>query len=106
MSAYAERFDRETRTLWVSYDGRGDELEANLRAYAVDYVPGFHYSRIGLSYHPGLTEEGRENFRENAEIVIDLLTARRGISPAEERRFATALVVVQSYQRLHAEAVS
>lgn len=107
MSAHVELFDQANRVLWLTHDGRGDELEANLRGYCLSYIPGLRHGRVGITYAPNFIDEARRQvLAENTEIVIDLLTARRGISQKEEDRFATALIVVQRFQASCLEAVS
>ncbi len=99
MSARVEKADHEVGVLWITYEGRGDELSANLRSYCVDFVPSLYFSRIGISFRPGLDSEAFGIFDAAALSMIDLLTARRGVTEREEREFAKSLLIVQFCQR-------
>lgn len=103
MSVHVHNWDRASRVLWLIYEGRGDELEANLRGYCVEYVGGSsggltRHGWIGICYRPGMSDADRNLFMDSAIELLELLTARSGISPAQERRFAAELATVQNYQ--------
>jgi hypothetical protein len=104
MSARANYWDREKRVLWLIYEGRGGELEANLRGYSVDYVPALHTGWIGICYRPGMSDADRNLFMDSAIEIVELLTARRGITQTQQRRFLGELATVQNYQYHLAEA--
>lgn len=99
--------DREKRVVWVSFVGRGDELEGNLRGYGVEYVPAFRVGRVGLPYYrSGPEDKGEQgDFSKAATALVEILTQRTGITKAMEERFAEALSTVQDGQALAAEAI-
>jgi len=108
MSAHLDYIDKEKRVLWISYIGRGDELEANLRTYGVEYIPAPHSGRVGIGYsRPAPEDKGKSSeLSENAVTIVALLTIRSGVTRSQELDFAYALSVVQGYQRELAEATS
>jgi len=101
MSARVEKDDHEVGVLWIIYEGRGDELAANLRTYCVDFVPSLYFSRVGIPFRQGLDSEPTEFgvFAAAACSMIDLLTACRGVTEREEREFGTNLFIVQACQQ-------
>jgi hypothetical protein len=109
MSAHVDFIDKAKRILWMSYDGQGDQLEANLRAYGVEYVPDFRHGRVGISFVRPCSSDGlmKSNTLEYAACeIIDILTMRSGVTKSHESRFMNALATVQEHQRESAEAAS
>lgn len=106
MSARVEKADDEVGVLWIIYEGRGDELAANLQTYCVEFVPSLYFSRVGIPYRPGLSSQPTAFgvFAGAACSMIDLLTACRGVTEQEEREFAVNLMTVQSSQEERMEA--
>lgn len=100
--------DREKRVVWVSFEGRGDELEGNLRGYGVEYVPAFRVYRVGLPYYrSGPEDKGEQGEFSNAAIeLVEILTQRAGITKAMMERFVGALSTVQAAQKLCEEVVA
>ena len=100
--------DREKRVVWVSFEGRGDELEGNLRGYGVEYVPSFRGCRVGLPfYHSGPEDKGEQGeFSKAAVELVEILTQRAGITKAMMERFVEALSSVQAAQKLCEEVVA
>jgi hypothetical protein len=107
MSVRVESWDKEKSVLWLIYEGRGDELEANLHFYCIDYVSSKAFSTrtgwIGICYRPGMSDTERNLFLDSAIKVVELLTARSGITHEQERRFAGHVSTVQAYQCSAAE---
>jgi hypothetical protein len=108
LSAHLSQIDREKKVLWISYEGRGDELEMNLRAYGVRYVPGFCNGRVGIEYsrrdNPPL---GRSSELDEAAVtLVDILTMRQGVTKRHEAAFIAAQGVVQQHQADYEEAAS
>jgi len=101
MSARLDYIDKEKRVLWIVYEGRGDELEANLRTYGIEYVPTFRNGRVGIGYSRSAPEDKDKSSQlsECAVTVVALLTIRSGITKSQENDFAYALSMVQGYQR-------
>jgi hypothetical protein len=106
--AHIDFIDRAKRVLWLSYDGQGDQLEANLRAYGVEYVPDFRHGRVGISFTQSCpeTEGARGLLSDSTEDLLQILTTRSGITIAMEKKFFCALTVVQEHQRDRVEASS
>jgi hypothetical protein len=92
--------DREKKVLWISYDGRGDELEANLRAYGVYYVPGFRNGRVGIEFaRPCLEAQGHASkLTEAAVTIVSILTMRSGVTKQMEEDFICSLQIVQEHR--------
>lgn len=108
MSAHLDFIDTQKRVLWICYEGRGDELEMNLRTYAVEYVPAFRHGRVGICFSRACPEEKgeRSTLADQASELVSILTMRRGITEALERRFAQALSIVQKHQASLSEVAS
>jgi len=108
MSAHIDFIDRAKRVLWICYEGRGDELEMNLRTYGVEYVPAFRHGRVGISYARSCPEDKGEHalLADSAEELVEILTMRSGVTKKQEKHFAAALSIVQSYQSEVGEAAS
>lgn len=101
MSAHVDFIDRGARVAWVTFDGRGDELGANLKAYCIEHIPGIRFGRVGISFQSAYPEtEGKEGgFSKACSIVVDLLTRRQSVTKREEESFAGALEFIQNAQR-------
>ena len=108
MSAHIDFIDRAKRVLWICYEGRGDELEMNLRIYGIEYVPAFRNGRVGISFTRYCPEEKGEQaeLAKAAEDLVDILTQRSGVTKKQERRFADALSIVQHFQEQATEVAS
>lgn len=106
MSTHIDFVDRVARVAWICFDGRGDELEANMRAYGIEYVPAFRQGCVGVTYRMGIEETVRARFFDAAVEAVDLLTMRRGITRAQEETFAVDLGLVQDCQMAAAEATA
>jgi hypothetical protein len=100
--------DREKKVLWISYEGQGDELEANLRAYGVEYVPGFRNGRVGIEFTSECLEaNGRPSkLAEAAVTLVAILTMRSGVTKSMEKDFFSALSDVQAHSRTYEEEAS
>lgn len=98
MSAHLDFDDQEMKVLWITFDGRADELEANLRMYGIEYVAPFHHGRVGITYVEPIVKHGRREFIGASETLIDILTMRQGINDDDRKRFHSALVIVQKGQ--------
>jgi len=100
MSTHLEFIDREKQVLWICYEGRGDELEMNLRIYSVRYVPGFRNGRVGIEYtrwdNPLLGQKSA--LVEAAVTIVDILTMRQGVTKRHEATFVESLGIVQQHQ--------
>ena len=108
MSSHIDFIDTAKRVLWVCYEGRGDELEMNLRIYGVEYIPAFRNGRVGISFTRYCPEEKdeRAELSQAAEDLVDILTQRSGVTKKQERRFADALSIVQHFQVQVSEVAS
>ena len=113
MSARLDFIDREKRVLWICFEGRGDELEANLCAYGVRYVPGFRCGRVGIEFDWPLEIKGKPGKpgtwgepAESAVTIVEILTMRQGVTKRHEADFLHALGIVQQHQAAQAEAAS
>lgn len=98
MSARLDFIDHDAGVVWVSYEGRGDELATNLRVYCVDFVPSLRVGRVGIPFRTPLRAETAEVLTDAAVGVVDLLTVRRGVTKREEREFGSKLITIQSFQ--------
>jgi hypothetical protein len=98
VSAAIDFVDPQKRVMWISYEGRGDELEANLRAYGVEYVPDFRHGRVGITYTLKAAPE-------DAVTLVDILTMRCGVNKGHEDAFHGALYRVQEVQHVPEEAL-
>ncbi|HOX30889.1 MAG TPA: hypothetical protein PLB91_01085 [Spirochaetales bacterium] len=108
MSAHIDFIDTTKRVIWACYEGRGDELEANLRGYGVEYIPTFRNGRIGIGFARYCPEERGEQAQlaKAVEDLVDILTQRSGVTKQQERRFVEALSIVQSFQAQVSEVAS
>ena len=77
-----------------------------MRAYGIEYVPGFRHGRVGVTYRLGLSESVRAKFFDAAVETIELLTMRKGITRAQEELFAADLGLLQFCQLATAEALA
>lgn len=100
MSASCCLIDREKGVAWIVYQGVADELYANLRSYGVDFIPSLYSGRVGITFRRALNDAALEVLSGSAATVVELMTVRRGVTKRDEREFYTALVVVQSCQRV------
>ena len=108
MSAHVDYIDREKRVVWISFLGRGDGLKVDLQSNAVDYVPSFYLGRIGLTYCRALPEDRGEigRFSRAAVELVEVLTARSGITREMRDKFISSLHEIQTAQGSMTEAAS
>jgi len=98
MSARVSSIDRDAGVVWISYEGRGDELSANFSVYGVSFVPSLRNGVIGLPFKDGMGDDSVSSFGEAAAKLVGVLTLRCGITEKHEQAFATSLMIVQMCQ--------
>ena len=98
MSARVSSVDRDAGVVWIAYEGRGDELSANLSVYGVAFVPALRNGVVGITFKKALGDDLVSVFGDAASDLISVLTARSGITERHERMFATSLMIVQMGQ--------
>lgn len=106
MSARLSSIDTDRRQVCVEievYDSISS-LSATLRKYGVDHRRSWEPRRLLFPYARDMEPDMVEQFARSAVELVGMLPEPGDYPPSAARRFATDLVIVQTYQRELARA--
>lgn len=104
MSARLSSIDTDRRQVCVEVDDSISSLSATLRKYGVDHRRSWEPRRLLFPYSRDMDQDMVEQFARSAVELVDMLPEPSDYPPSARRRFATDLVIVQTYQRELAQA--